>query len=132
MKLHPAFTQSSLSSLPAAANRSGHQVDKKSPFYLPPNAMDQFWHDTAGVYVPKIPTWRSHIQAFKDTFLEFVEDGAFYFSIPLMGPLLARAYVDIQKLEPMLKKFTSNFYNVFSMKTCSDINFLGIILFLSF
>jgi hypothetical protein len=104
MKLHPAFTQSSLSSLPAAANRSGHQVDKKSPFYLPPNAMDQFWHDTAGVYVPKIPTWRSHIQAFKDTFLEFVEDGAFYFSIPLMGPLLARAYVDIQKLEPMLKK----------------------------
>ncbi|MBK8189474.1 MAG: hypothetical protein IPK79_03400 [Vampirovibrionales bacterium] len=48
-------------------------------------AMTQFWGDTAGVWAPKMPTVRSWPQAFEETFLEFVEDLAFYFGLPAMG-----------------------------------------------
>ena len=71
---------------------TGGLTGKSRLLYLAPNAVSSFWNDTAGVYLPKVPTWRSHIQAFKDTFLEFVEDGAFYFTIPIVGPILARSY----------------------------------------
>lgn len=59
---------------------------------IPPNAMQQFAVDTMGVWAPKAPVslTRSKLQFFEDTFLEFVEDGAFYFTIPIAGLILAK------------------------------------------
>jgi hypothetical protein len=57
---------------------------------LPANAIQGFIGDTMGVYVPKLPFMRSKAQFFEETFLEFVEDGAFYFTVPVVGELLAK------------------------------------------
>jgi hypothetical protein len=59
---------------------------------LPENAIQQFFADTAGVYVPKLPYMRSWLQYFEDTFLEGVEDAAWYFIIPGLGPLIAKGF----------------------------------------
>lgn len=61
-------------------------------FAPPPNAVQQFAQDTLGVWVPKAPValYRSKLQFFEDTFLEFVEDGAFYFTIPIAGKILGK------------------------------------------
>ncbi len=55
---------------------------------LPENALSQFISDTLGVWAPKVPLTRSKTQFFEDAFLELVEDGAFYFTLPVVGPLL--------------------------------------------
>ena len=55
---------------------------------LPENAVSQFISDTLGVWAPKVPLTRSKTQFFEDAFLELVEDGAFYFTLPIVGPLL--------------------------------------------
>ncbi len=69
---------------------------------ITPEAVRQFAQDTAGVWLPKAPVSLlrnaqpgnqdnpdskkvNKIQFFEDTFLEFVEDGAFYFTIPVVG-----------------------------------------------
>lgn len=69
---------------------------------ITPEAVRQFVQDTAGVWLPKAPVSLlrnaqpgnqdnpdakkvNKIQFFEDTFLEFVEDGAFYFTIPVVG-----------------------------------------------
>jgi hypothetical protein len=64
------------------------------------NAVQSFLTDTAGVYVPKLPFIRSGLQLFEDTYLEGVEDAAFYFTIPtvsdhVFAPLLSNA-VDLK------------------------------------
>ncbi|MCE3236810.1 MAG: hypothetical protein K0Q50_3002 [Vampirovibrio sp.] len=61
-----------------------------------PNALSQCFTDILGVWVPKLPLVRSKAQFFEETFLEFVEDGAFYFAVPVA------AYA-LQKL-PLLNK----------------------------
>lgn len=53
-----------------------------------PDAFSQFISDTLGVWAPKMPFVRSKTQFFEDTFLEFVEDAAFYFTVPLAGQYL--------------------------------------------
>jgi len=62
------------------------------------NAVSQFTTDTLGVWAPKVPITRSKSQFFEDAFLELVEDGAFYFTLPVVGPLiatgLAKAYAN--------------------------------------
>lgn len=57
---------------------------------IPPNAMSQFTLDLLGVWAPKLPLTRSKAQLFEDAFLENVENGAFYFAIPLTAPLFAK------------------------------------------
>lgn len=58
---------------------------------IPPNAMSQFGMDLLGVWVPKIPMARSKEQLVEDAFLENVENLAFYFTIPLAAPFIAKA-----------------------------------------
>lgn len=100
---HHAHHFSSLGAGPAAGTGM-----KSRLFYLAPNAVSSFWNDTAGVYLPKVPTWRSRIQAFKDTFLEFVEDSAFYFAIPVAGPILAKSYQGFVGLEKAVAQHAAN------------------------
>jgi hypothetical protein len=59
---------------------------------LPDNAISQFITDLSGVWgAGALPALllRNKIQFFETTFLEFVEDAAFYFTLPLVGPLAA-------------------------------------------
>lgn len=60
----------------------------KSP--IGSTATQQFFSDALGVWVPKLPLLRSKTQFFEETFLEFVEDAAFYFTIPLSAFGLTR------------------------------------------
>jgi hypothetical protein len=71
---------------------------------ITPEALRQFAQDTAGVWLPKAPVSLlrntqegndnpsaqklNKIQFFEDTFLEFFEDGAFYFTIPVVGTVM--------------------------------------------
>jgi hypothetical protein len=57
---------------------------------LPDKAISQFTTDTLGVWAPKVPLTRSKTQFFEDAFLELVEDGAYYFTLPIVGPILAK------------------------------------------
>jgi hypothetical protein len=50
-----------------------------------PSAVNQALLDIAGVWAPKLIVLRSYFQFFEETFLEFVEDLAFYFSTALAG-----------------------------------------------
>lgn len=50
-----------------------------------PSAINQALLDIAGVWAPKLIVLRSYFQFFEETFLEFVEDLAFYFSTALAG-----------------------------------------------
>jgi len=50
-----------------------------------PTAISQALLDIAGVYTPKLLVLRSGFQLFEESFLEFVEDLAFYFSTALAG-----------------------------------------------
>lgn len=61
-----------------------------------PNALSQCGVDILGVWVPKLPLVRSKAQFFEESFLEFVEDAAFYFAVPV-------AAYGLQKL-PLLNK----------------------------
>jgi hypothetical protein len=88
-------------------------VQPKFGGLIPAEAFTQFLQDTAGVWLPKAPVslFRNtqgdknnptaqkvnKIQFFEDTFLEFVEDGAFYFTIPVMGTAMAAAISKIHK-----------------------------------
>ncbi len=56
------------------------------------NAISQFTTDTMGVWAPKMPLIRSKAQFFEETFLEFVEDAAFYFTAPVAGFALAKGF----------------------------------------
>jgi hypothetical protein len=64
---------------------------------LPDNAIQQFFADTAGVYAPKLPYMRSWLQFFEDSFLEGVEDAAWYFIIPGLGPYIGKAFNQLAK-----------------------------------
>lgn len=57
---------------------------------IPENSMKQFLMDLLGVWAPKIPMSRSKEQLAEDAFLENIENGAFYFTIPLTAPLIAK------------------------------------------
>jgi hypothetical protein len=84
---HSVSYRSSLSQAEHALPKAGVRFSG-----LPENAIQQFFADTAGVYAPKLPYMRSWLQFFEDTFLEGVEDAAWYFIIPGLGPLLAKAF----------------------------------------
>lgn len=80
---------------------------------ITPEAVRQFAQDTAGVWLPKAPVSLlrnaqpgnqdnpeakkvNKIQFFEDTFLEFVEDGAFYFTIPVVGTAMGGLIAAVQ------------------------------------
>jgi hypothetical protein len=82
---------------PAPVLMTGHsppfQGRRKAPARfasLTPNATTQFISATLGVWAPKVPITRSKTQFFEDGFLELVEGGAFYFTLPVIGPLLGK------------------------------------------
>ncbi|MBY0404667.1 MAG: hypothetical protein K2X66_12260, partial [Cyanobacteria bacterium] len=89
-------TQASLNGAPKSgaretgASSSAHATNQASVKFegIGPNAISQFVADTLGVWAPKMPFVRSKTQFFEDTFLEFVEDAAFYFTVPLAGQYL--------------------------------------------
>lgn len=81
----PPSRQTTNPSLPAGQPRFGSLIA------LTPNSLSQFTTDTLGVWAPKVPITRSKTQFFEDAFLELVEDGAFYFTLPVVGPLLGVA-----------------------------------------
>ncbi len=79
---------------------------------ITPEAVKQFAQDTAGVWLPKAPVSLlrnaqlgkddptaqrvNKIQFFEDTFLEFVEDGAFYFTVPVVGTAVGALIAKMQ------------------------------------
>lgn len=65
---------------------------------IPPNAMSQFALDLLGVWAPKIPMARSKEQLAEDAFLENIENGAFYFTIPLAAPWIAKGISRLHNL----------------------------------
>lgn len=65
---------------------------------LPPNAVSQFGLDLLGVWAPKIPLARSKEQLAEDAFLENIENGAFYFAIPLAAPSIAKGLSSLHGL----------------------------------
>ncbi len=82
---------------------------------ITPEALRQFAQDTVGVWLPKAPVSLlrnaqgdkentsaqkvNKIQFFEDTFLEFVEDGAFYFTIPVVGTAMGALIAKLQGLD---------------------------------
>ena len=79
---------------------------------IPPNAMSQFGMDLLGVWAPKIPMARSKEQLVEDAFLENVENGAFYFTIPLAAPVIAKVLSWANQPGLKLdKQATQNFVN---------------------
>jgi hypothetical protein len=65
-----------------------------------PTAISQALLDIAGVYAPKLLVLRSGFQLFEESFLEFVEDLAFYFSAALIGYALHKPMAKLAKLKP--------------------------------
>jgi hypothetical protein len=55
-----------------------------------PAQLQQLGIDTTTVLAPKMPFVRSKAQLFEEIFLEVVEDLAFYLTVPLVAPLLAK------------------------------------------
>lgn len=60
--------------------------------FFTPTALEQFMVDNVGVYAPKMLTVRSKAQAFEETYLELIEDFAFYFAISGFGFGLANLF----------------------------------------
>jgi hypothetical protein len=60
------------------------------PIALTPNSLSQFWTDTFGVGAPVAlaASTRGWINVFESIYLELIEDGAFYFTLPIVGPIL--------------------------------------------
>ena len=90
---------------------------------ITPESIKQFAQDVAGVWLPKAPVSLlrnaqpdengdstaknlNKIQFFEDTFLEFVEDGAFYFTIPVVGTMMGGLIAAVQ--QKLDKNFTHN------------------------
>jgi hypothetical protein len=65
-----------------------------------PTAVSQALLDIAGVYTPKLLVLRSGFQLFEESFLEFVEDLAFYFSTALAGLGAQKVMSRLAKLKP--------------------------------
>ncbi len=63
-----------------------------------PNALSQCFSDILGVWGPKLPLVRSKTQFFEESFLEFVEDAAFYFAVPTAAFGLHKVYQNLAKL----------------------------------
>jgi len=59
---------------------------------LSPTSLQQLAIDTTGVYLPKLPLVRSKAQFFEETYLELIEDLAFYSTIPAAGYLFAKLF----------------------------------------
>jgi hypothetical protein len=104
----PFPTQSGPALSPAAVAARGNAHGGGAVRFgaLPENAVQQFFADTAGVYVPKLPYMRSSLQFFEDTYLEGVEDAAWYFIIPGLGPVLAKAFNKLNKTGVPTEKAT--------------------------
>jgi hypothetical protein len=81
-------------------NSTPHSKTPAQPKFgaLPPNAKSQFALDLLGVWAPKIPLSRSWSQVAEDAFLENIENGAFYFTIPLAAPLIGRGIAGLYNM----------------------------------
>jgi hypothetical protein len=93
-QIKPRFGRISLNPATAAKGEQFlhakfNETVKKEPVTLKtlvgPTAISQALTDIVGVWMPKLVVLRSPFQFFEETFLEFVEDLAFYFSSAVAG-----------------------------------------------
>jgi hypothetical protein len=77
---------------PKARNQSSPAKPPRFQGMLSSQSMSTFISDTGGVLIPSVPmsATRGGTNVFETIYLEIVEDAAYYFTLPVVGPLLAK------------------------------------------